>query len=336
MKEILFAIVGLGAIGHRHKHHIEENVSARLVAVCDIRSREEIGLEEHIPLYKTIEDMLVAHPEIDAVSIATPNNLHTEMALKVMRSKKYPVLEKPIALTVEDAQRVIDGAKEYGIEPFFVMQNRFSPPSEWLKEVMDKKLLGDLHMVVVNCFWNRDSRYYTPGHWHGTAEQDGGVLFTQFSHYIDLLLWILNFDVKITSATMDNLGHVGVTPFADSGVINFRCGKAMGVFNFTTGVWQKNFETSFTLIGSKGTVKVAGQYMDNVVECNIDGYEKPELAPCNAPNNYGAYKGSAANHGYVIDNVVNTLNGKERPCVKLQEGLDVIKFICEAMHTAKC
>ncbi len=330
MKTVEFAIVGLGMIGKRHKQHIDNNKHAHLAAVCDIRSREEIELGEDIPLYGTIAEMLSEHPEVEVVSIATPNGLHAEMAIEILKSGKSPIIEKPMALTIEDAKRVTETAKQMGKDIFPVMQNRYSPPSVWLKEIMEKRLLGDISMVMVNCFWNRDQRYYKSGHWHGTADMDGGVLFTQFSHFVDILLWLLDSKVEVKNATMDNLTHEGVTPFADSGVVTFRKDKTIGTFNFSTSIWDKNLESSITIIGTKGTVRVAGQYMDSVVECHIDNYEMPELAPCNAPNNYGGYKGSAANHCYVIENVVNTVNGEERPHVSPEEALRVIEFICDA------
>ncbi len=335
MKTIQFAIVGLGMIGKRHKQHITDNPYANLVAVCDIRSRDDIELESEIPLYTTIADMLTAHPEIEVVSVTTPNGLHADMAIEIMKSGRCPIIEKPIALSVSDAKRILETSNKTGKTFFPVMQNRYSPPSVWLKEIMRDNKLGELCMVEVNCFWNRDSRYYKPGHWHGTADMDGGVLFTQFSHHVDILLWILGGTVKIEHASMDNLTHQGVTPFADNGVISFRHGKTIGSFNFSTSAWNRNMESSITILGSKGYIKIAGQYMDTVVECNIENYEMPELSPCNTPNDYGGYKGSAANHVYVIDNIVKSLNGLEQQHVSKEEALHVIEFICDAMRMAE-
>lgn len=336
MKTVEFAIVGLGMIGKRHKQHIADNPHAHLAAVCDIRTRSEIGLEDGTPLYSSLSEMLDKHPEVEVVTISTPNGLHAQMACEVLRAGRCPIVEKPMALTVEDAKQVVETACQMDKNIFPVMQNRYSPPSAWLKDVMEKNLLGDINMVIVNCFWNRDSRYYVPGHWHGTADMDGGVLFTQFSHFVDIMLWLLNGNVEVCGAVMDNMTHQNTTPFADSGVINFRQGKTIGVFNFSTSVWDRNLESSITIIGTKGTIRVAGQYMDTVTECHIDNYVMPDLAPCNAPNNYGGYKGSAANHCYVIDNVVNTINHLENPHVSPQEALNVIEFICSAMSAANC
>lgn len=335
MKTIQFAIVGLGMIGKRHKQHIIGNPYANLVAVCDIRSREDIELESETPLYSTIADMLTAHPEIEVVCVTTPNGLHADMAIEILKSGRCPVIEKPIALTISDAKRIVETSVETGITFFPVMQNRYSPPSKWLKEIISDKKLGDLCLIEVNCFWNRDNRYYKPGHWHGTADMDGGVLFTQFSHYVDILLWILGGAVKVDHVSMDNFTHHGITHFADSGIISFRHGKTIGSFNFSTSAWDRNMESSITILGSKGYIKIAGQYMDTVLECHVENYEMPELAPCNTPNDYGEYKGSAANHVYVIDNVVKTLNGIEQQHVSKEEALLVIEFICDAMRMAK-
>ena len=155
----------------------------------------------------------------------------------------------------------------------------------------------------------------------------GGTLFTQFSHFIDLLYWVFG-DITDIKASFSSFNHQQLTEFEDSGVINFRFVKGgIGSINFSTSVWDKNLESSMTVIGSNGSVKVGGQYMDKVEYCHIKGYEMPELKPTNPPNDYGPYKGSAANHHYVIQNVVDVLNGKATITTNALEGLKVVDII---------
>ena len=207
------------------------------------------------------------------------------------------------------------------------MQNRYSPPSEWIKEIIDKRLMGNIYMVQLNCYWNRDERYYKEGGWKGTNELDGGTLFTQFSHFIDIMFWLFG-DIKNIQGKFADFNHEDTTEFEDSGFVSFEFLKGgMGSLNYSTAVWNQNLESSMTIIGEKGSVKIGGQYMNEIEVCNIDGYEMPELAPSNPANDYGAYKGSAANHHYIIENVVNSLKERTQPTTNALEGLKVVEII---------
>ncbi|MEC8617474.1 MAG: Gfo/Idh/MocA family oxidoreductase, partial [Bacteroidota bacterium] len=207
------------------------------------------------------------------------------------------------------------------------MQNRYSPPSVWLKEMVDQKIIGDIFMVQVNCYWNRDDRYYKKGGWKGTSELDGGTLFTQFSHFIDIMYWLFG-DIDNIQGKFNDFTHQDSTDFEDSGFISFDFKEGgMGCLNYSTAVWGSNLESSMTIVGSNGSVKVGGQYMNEIEYCNIKDYQMPKLAPSNPPNDYGPYKGSAANHHYIIENVVDTLRGKTVATTNALEGLKVVEII---------
>ena len=188
-KKIKFAVVGCGHIGKRHAAMIDQNPNAELVALCDVLPKENLSLSQNVPFFNTIEALLAADIEIDVVNIATPNGLHEAQALAALNAGKHVVIEKPMALTKAGCERIIFRALQKNKQVFCVMQNRYSPPSVWLKKTLSDGLLGKIYMVQTNCYWNRDDRYYKPGGWHGTAELDGGTLFTQFSHFIDLMYW---------------------------------------------------------------------------------------------------------------------------------------------------
>ncbi|WP_439182983.1 Gfo/Idh/MocA family protein [Carboxylicivirga taeanensis] len=325
--KIQFAIIGLGHIGKRHAEMIRQNADAELVAVCDIKPAQELGWDSELPFYSNFEEMLDKHPEVDVVNICTPNGLHANQAIKALEARKHVVVEKPIALNKSDAEKIIFKALQMSRQVFAVMQNRYSPPSVWLKEVIEQKHLGDVFMVQLNCYWNRDDRYYKKGGWHGNKELDGGTLFTQFSHFIDIMYWLFG-DITNIKGNFKDFSHQHSTDFEDSGFVSFDfVNGGMGSLNYSTSVWNKNLESSITIIGSKGTVKVSGQYMNEVVECHIDNYEMPQLAASNPPNDYGPYKGSAANHHYVIDNVVKVLKGDGSITTNALEGLKVVEMI---------
>jgi predicted dehydrogenase len=182
-------------------------------------------------------------------------------------------------------------------------------------------------MVQLNCYWNRDERYYKPGNWKGTQNLDGGTLFTQFSHWIDIMYWLFG-DIKNIQAKFADFNHQTLTDFEDSGFVSFDfINGGMGSINYSTAVWDKNLESSLTIIGSKGSIKVGGQYMDQVDVCNIKDYIMPVLDATNPANDYGAYKGSAQNHNFVIDNVVDVLNHRASITTNALEGLKIVDII---------
>jgi UDP-N-acetyl-2-amino-2-deoxyglucuronate dehydrogenase len=328
MGKIKFAVIGQGHIGKRHAEMVRRNEEAELVAVCDIATKDQISLndlKEHF--YHSVEEMLKTHPEIDVVNICTPNGLHAQHSLTALEAGKHIVVEKPMALKKADCESMLFKALQMHKTVFCVMQNRFSPPSVWLKKIVEEKIIGDVYIVQLNCYWNRDDRYYKKGGWKGTQELDGGTLFTQFSHWIDLLYWIFG-DMKDIQAKFNDFNHTNLTEFEDSGFVNFNfVNGGMGSINYSTAVWNTNLESSITIVGSKGSVKVGGQYMDQVEYCNIQDYNKPELAPTNPANDYGAYKGSANNHHHIIENVIDTLKGRTTITTNAMEGLKVVDII---------
>ncbi|MBR1631887.1 MAG: Gfo/Idh/MocA family oxidoreductase [Paludibacteraceae bacterium] len=325
---IRFAVVGQGHIGKRHAEMIRRNPCSVLSAVCDVRDKSATGCDDiQEPYYRSLEDMLAACPDVDVVNICVPNGLHAPLAIQALRAGHHVVIEKPVTLSRSSAEQIRQVSEQVNRCVFCVMQNRYSPPSVWLKDVMDKRLLGDVYMVQLNCFWNRDSRYYMPRGWHGTADLDGGTLYTQFSHFVDIMYWLLG-DITNIKARFADFNHQTLTDFEDSGFVTFDfVNGGMGTFNYSTSVYDSNLESSITIIGEHGTVRVAGQYMDKVAYCNIQNYQMPELAPSNPPNDYGMYKGSAQNHGYVIQNVIDTLNGHARPTTTLHDGTMVVDII---------
>lgn len=326
--KIKFAVIGQGHIGKRHAEMVRRNPEAELIAVCDIVSITELGLSDlKEKFYPSAEEMLAAHPEVEVVNICTPNGLHAKHSLLALEAGKHVVCEKPMALSKADCENMIHKALQIHKTVFCVMQNRFSPPSEWLKKIVEEKIIGDVYMVQLNCYWNRDERYYKKDGWKGTQELDGGTLFTQFSHWIDLLYWIFG-DMKDIQAKFNDFNHANLTAFEDSGFVNFNfVNGGMGSINYSTAVWNTNLESSITIVGSKGSVKVGGQYMDQIEHCNIKDYNMPNLDPTNEANDYGSYKGSANNHPQVISNVIDTLKGKTTLTTNAMEGLKVVDII---------
>lgn len=328
-KKIRFAVVGCGHIGKRHAEMVVRDPGAELVALCDIRPKEELGIEAYpVAFFSDVTSLLQSGLDIDVINICVPNGLHAELAIQAIESGHHVVIEKPMALQVQDAERVLQTSLKYQKEVFCVMQNRYSPPSVWIKQMIDSGRLGKIYLVQLNCFWNRDERYYKPGGWHGDACLDGGTLFTQFSHFIDIMYWLFG-DIQHIQACFADFNHQQLTDFEDSGLVTFEfVNGGMGCLNYSTAVWNKNMESSMLIVAENGSVKIGGQYMNEVEYCHIKDYEMPELAPTNPGNDYGPYKGSAQNHNFVIRNVVEVLQhtGTQNTTTAL-EGLKIVDII---------
>ncbi len=327
MNKIKFAVVGCGQIGKRHAAIIANHPQAQLTALIDIKPAASPGLQLfNAPFFSSLNLFLESGIETDVINIATPNGLHAAQAIMCLTAGKNVVIEKPMALHTKDAADIINTANKNQKQVFVVMQNRYSPPVVWLKKNITENILGKIYSVQLNCFWNRDERYYTDN-WHGTKEMDGGVLFTQFSHFIDIFYWIFG-DIKNITARLQCFNHKHLTAFEDSGIVTFEFNdNSIGCLNFSTAVWDKNFESSITIIAENGSIKIGGQYMDKVEYCHIKNYTMPQLHSSNVENDYGNYKGSAANHHYIIQNVIDVLQNKGTISAGAEEGLKVIDII---------
>jgi UDP-N-acetyl-2-amino-2-deoxyglucuronate dehydrogenase len=327
-KRVQFAVIGLGHIGKRHAEMIFRNEESELVALIDIKKKEELEIDDYnIPFFNSLSDFLKSGIEVDVLNIATPNGLHAIQALECLEAKKHIVIEKPMALNKNDAEMIIFKALQVHKYVFSVMQNRYSPPSIWIKDLLKSNKLGKIFLVQFNCYWNRDDRYYKKNSWHGTKDLDGGTLFTQFSHFIDLLYWLFG-DIENIQARFNNFNHATLTEFEDSGYVSFDFKNGgMGNLNYSTSVWNQNLESSMTIIAENGSVKIGGQYMDKVEYAHIKDYEMPVLPPTNPGNDYGDYKGSAQNHNFVIENVIDVLLKRSSIDTNALEGLKVVDII---------
>ena len=210
---------------------------------------------------------------------------------------------------------------------FIVKQNRFNPPIVALRNAIDEGRLGRVLGVQVNCFWNRNEAYYNSSDWKGTKELDGGTLYTQFSHFIDLMYW-LNGEVERISAYTCNLNLGKIVEFEDSGVIalTFANG-SLGTIHFSVNSFGKNMEGSITVFGTRGTVKVGGQYLNTLEYQAIEDYTIPDVEEHRPPNEYGFYQGSMSNHDKVYENIVHVLHENGRIATGGEEGLKTVEII---------
>ncbi len=273
--------------------------------------------------------------EIDVISICTPNGLHAEHTIKSLKSGFHVLCEKPMAINVQDAGKMINTAEKANRRLFIVKQNRFNPPVAAVKNLIDEEKLGKIFSVQLNCFWNRNFEYYKNSDWKGTKTLDGGTLYTQFSHFIDLLYYLIG-DIQDVFAFTNNFAHKDIIEFEDTGVaiLKFYNG-VIGSVNYTVNSYKKNMEGSITIFAEKGTVKIGGEYLNELEYQNIEGYEIKNLPKGNPPNNYGKYIGSMSNHDKVYKNVVDVLTNGGIISANGFEGLKTVEIIDKIYSKAK-
>lgn len=324
--ELRFALIGCGRIANRHAEHIDS--MANLAAVCDVdkEKADTIAAKYNAVAYYDLAQLLGNEKNIDVVSICTPNGLHAQHSIQALKAGFHVLCEKPLATNVHDCGEMIKTAELYNKRLFAIKQNRFNPPVAAVKKVIDEGRLGKIYSIQLSCFWNRNIQYYENS-WKGTIDLDGGTLYTQFSHFIDLLYWLIG-DVKTAKAFMGNYDHKGIIEFEDTGavILEFYNG-AIGTVNYTVNSYGKNMEGSLTIFGEKGTVKIGGQYLNELEYQNIEGYTIENLPEGNKANSYGTYQGSMSNHDHVYKNLIDVLSNNASISTSAFEGLKTVEII---------
>jgi predicted dehydrogenase len=231
-----------------------------------------------------------------------------------------------MALTVSDCGDMIKAAEKNNKRLFIVKQNRFNPPVSAVKNAIEQGVFGKIYSIQLSCFWNRNEDYYLNS-WKGTKSLDGGTLYTQFSHFIDLLYWLIG-DVKNIKSFTSNFNHQKTIEFEDTGVaaIEFFNG-VIGTINYTVNSYNKNMEGSLTIFAEKGTVKIGGQYLNELEYQNIENFKFENLPEGNSANNYGQYQGSMSNHDLIYQNVVDVLLNGAAISTNSFEGLKTVEII---------
>lgn len=306
---IRFAIMGCGRIAKRHSELLGNNqiAGAELACVCDIvpEKARAIGEKFGVPWYTDV-DVMMAEEDIDAVSILTESGLHARHVFKLAAYGKHLLVEKPMALTLADADRMIEACQNAGIKLFIVKQNRFNVPVVKLREALDAGRFGRLVMGTVRVRWSRDQAYYDQDSWRGTWKLDGGVLTNQASHHIDLLEWMMGPVRSVFARTTTALVDIETEDTAVV-VLEFESG-ALGIIEATTAVRPKDLEGSISLLGERGSVEIGGFAVNklkvwNFVDAAPGDDTVMETHSVNPPNVYGF--GHQAYYEHVVDAITN-------------------------------
>ena len=332
MKKVKFLLAGCGNIGKRHALLAAEK--GVLLAVCDTEEKKlkQFSSEHECYGYTSFAEMLRQHPEADVAVIATPNGLHAEQSIAALKAGFHVLCEKPMALQVSDAKKMIAAAKKYNKHLIVVKQNRFNPSIVALKKLVEKNKLGKIYSLQLNCFWNRPATYYRHSDWRGTKGQDGGILFTQFSHFIDLLYWFFG-DLKKCEGKLYNLAHPKIE-IEDTGLFTFLTKSGIpGTMHFSNNACHKNYEGSITILAEKATLKIGGAYLNQIE------YQEPVVisqstnGKTNPANQYNGYAGSMNNHDLVYEELLSVLSGKKKEYTSGEEAIHSIRMI-EQMYCA--
>ncbi|MFZ6023513.1 MAG: Gfo/Idh/MocA family protein [Bacteroidota bacterium] len=318
MQKIRYILIGCGQVAKRHLDMISE--SGDLVAVCDTDEVvvKHTATQYNVPFYTSLEQ-LIQYVSADVAVVCTPNGLHAEHTICLLENGFHVLVEKPMALSVKDAQRMIETAKKCQRHLFTVLQNRFNPAVQAVYNAIQHKELGRLFSVQVNCFWNRNQIYYDGHAWHGNEKLDGGVLFTQFSHFVDLLLWCFG-PVKKLSAMMQNADHHYTALHADEGAVLLQFeNETIGTLQFSINSFSRNMEGSLTLLAEKGTVKIGGTYLDELVYQDTEKPLQVENNPAYSPMEQ------------VYQSMIRTLQNGEIFYTSPEESLATIQLI-EQIH----
>ena len=334
LPKLNFSLIGCGKIAQRHAKHI--NKIGNLVGVYDIiPSKATVMAEAYNCIsFTSVGEMLKPTYNTDVVVVCTPNGLHATHTIQALQNGYHVVCEKPLALSVADGEAMAKAAEAANKKIFLVKQNRYNPPVAELKKLLTNNTLGNVLSVQLNCFWHRDAAYYNDD-WHGTISLDGGILYTQFSHFIDLLYWYFGTVNKVYAINKNSkLGSV--IEFEDNGVValQFTSG-VLGTIHYTINSHASNMEGSLTVFGDKGTVKIGGQYLNTIEYQNIDRYVIDDLPQGNTANNYGAYTGSMSNHDKVYANVINALQNGMPIATTVQDGIETVRIIEQIYEAAK-
>src|SRR5436190_8286620 len=319
-----FAIIGCGRIASRHA--IEAARYGQLVAVCDIIHARAVELAKpyNARVYCSIDDLLTENNP-GVVAVCTPNGLHAEHSIKALQKGANVLCEKPLCTSSADAIKMIGESEKAGKKLFVVKSTRYNPALSALKKLIEENKLGEVYSFQLNCFWNRPPAYYADS-WKGDKLLDGGTLFTQFSHYIDALLWLLG-DMKAVSGLRKNFAHRGIIDFEDSGVVSIEMTNGViGGLNWTVNAYQQNMEVSLSLLAEKGSIRIAGEYM-NKIEYQLMEQQQLNVLPGGNANDYGFYKGSMSNHDKIYENLVKALHDDNHPFANALDGLKTVEAI---------
>ena len=325
-------LVGCGRISKNHFDALRKVDGLALSAVCDIDAERaaRAGEEQGVAWYRSLDEMLRAG-DFDVVTICTPSGLHSAHGIAAAQAGKHVVTEKPMSLSLRQADDLVRACDDAGVQLFVVKQNRLNPPIQLLKRAVDKGRFGRIFMANVTVRWQRPQEYYDAEPWRGTWEFDGGAIMNQASHYVDLMQWLVGPVESVMGKTATQARRIEAED-SGIGILKFRSG-ALGVIEVNVLTYPRNFEGSITIIGERGTVKIGGTAVNRVEHWTFAEYDDDdklvEAANTNPPNVYGF-----GHEGY-YRNVLAVLRGEAKPDTDGRAGRKSLELILGIYESTK-
>lgn len=335
---IRIALVGCGRIAKRHAELLGTGqiAGARLVAVCDIvPERVQAFAEKYdVPGFASLAELL-ARSNADVVAVLTPSGTHAVLAMQTARARRHVIVEKPMALTLQDADAMIEAADAAGVRLFVVKQNRFNVPVVKARQALEAGRFGQLVLGTVRVRWCRDQSYYDHDAWRGTWAQDGGVIANQASHHVDMLGWFMGPVQSVHARSARALVNIEAEDTAVA-TLKFRNG-ALGIVEATGATRPRDLEGSLSVLGAGGSVEIGGFAVNqirhwNFVEPTSDDAQVMERFSVNPPNVYGF------GHQAYYEHVVHCLRDGSEALVDGHEGrasLELVAALYESMASGK-
>jgi len=325
-------LVGCGRISKNHFDALARVDGLALSAVCDtdVIRAERAGVEHGVPWFRTLDEMLRSDV-CEVVTICTPSGLHSAHGVAAAKAGKHVVTEKPMAISLAQADELVKACDDAGVQLFVVKQNRLNPPIQLLKRAIDKGRFGRIYMANVTVRWQRPQEYYDAEPWRGTWEFDGGAIMNQASHYVDLIQWLVGPVESVLAKTATQARRIEAED-SGVGVLKFRSG-ALGVVEVNVLTYPKNLEGSITILGETGTVKIGGTAVNRVEHWTFAHYDDDdkliESANTNPPNVYGF-----GHEGY-YRNVLAVLRGESKADTDGRAGRKSLELILGIYESAK-
>lgn len=327
---IKFALIGCGRIAAKHAGNMAR--VGLLTAVCDVVKERANAFAETYKAkpYYNLDDLLAWEGDVNVVSVCTPNGFHAEHTIKSLQAGKHVLCEKPLCLTKAAAWQIIETEKFCRRKLFVVKSTRYNPILQELKKALTESQLGKVYSFQLSCFWNRPDEYYTD--WRGKLFPDGGTLYTQFSHYIDAMLWLFG-DVNEAKGFKQNTAHQQSIEFEDTGVVALQMQNGiLGTLNWSVNAYRKNHEIAFTILAEKATIRIGGEYLNEVQY--VQATDNLQLSPTQKPSNdYTTYNGSMSHHSEIYDHLVKALTSNDDTLTGGYEGLKTVETI-ESLYKA--
>jgi predicted dehydrogenase len=333
--KVRFALIGCGAIANKHITGINRLEQAEIVGVYDIDEdvARNFGNKQSVPAFSKVEE-LIDKTMPDILNIITPSGIHGKNILELIRFNKHFVVEKPLALRLDEIDMILEECDQRGLKIFVVKQNRFNPPIQKLKEALQKGRFGKLVLGTVRVRWSRTQEYYDQKKWRGTWAFDGGVLTNQASHHIDMLIWLMGDVESVIAKTATRLVNIEAE---DTGlaILKFRNG-ALGLIEATTATRPKDLEGSISILGERGSVEIGGFFMNDLKSWNFSQADDMDR---DIFEKYGAVpKELAWNHSEFFKDVISSLKTDRKGLIDGLEGrksVELINAIYESAETGQ-